>query len=184
MFVFLAIVACHSAADGKPPSVDTGSTSDSGGDTSAACVSDTMVAFDECGATLGAAVSARIVVTGGNDSGLLAIHQVTVLHTQDELEAFWSASGLAIEGVALPTVDFASEQVVAYAGDTASCHGTSSVAGFYENRDDTAALVAQVSVYDRCETCDTGAVWALGVWVTRVGDISSCEVGLRCSPCP
>lgn len=146
------------------------------------------ISFDECEGSLGPAVAERILVSTHGYFGGLSGDSPRTLTTQAELEAFWSDSGLASAGVTLPTVDFESEQAMAFRNSSGdSCGDDARVVGVYADASGAAGLVARIEVRDVCsvEYCaDTAAYPLIQVWAIPRGELLSCREGHRCQACP
>jgi hypothetical protein len=183
----LPLLACSPLAGGAGGGGGTDTFDSAGGgaaDTHETACEQHTVDVDECDGRLGAAETVRHVVDRREDVDGPVTTSPTVLASGEALAAYWESSGLAAAGEPLPEVDFATEQVVAYAHDAVSCHSSSRVEGFYAALGNPSALVARLDVELLCERCDTGGRWVLDVWVTRAGALSSCRAGTECVSCP
>jgi hypothetical protein len=183
----LPLLACSPLAGGAGGGRDSEGRDTAGGsvtDTHETACEEHTAAVAECTDRLGAAEAVRHVVESREDLDALVTTSPTVLASGEALAAYWESAGLAAAGEPLPEVDFATEQVVAYAHDAVSCHSSSRVEGFCAALGNPSALVARLDVELLCERCDTGARWVLDVWVTRAGALSSCRAGTECVSCP
>ncbi len=140
----------------------------------------------ECSGVLGASEEAESIVASqeGLDGPGWAGEGLTVVRTDAELLTFWETSGLQAASTPLPTVNFATHQVVAFQRDAVTCHSNTRLHGFYALAADGGELAARLDVELQCEQCDTGARWVLDVWITRVASLTTCREGTECVGCP
>lgn len=184
--LFLTLAACRPPA--SPPPADTStrdSGAESGGESAAdtagdtGCEAGTVQPVDECAGRLGSEVPTRLLVDGSPD-GTATTGVFEVFRSQAELDSFWSTSGMAASGAAVPTVDFTTEQVVVWARNEITCDGHEVLRGFYVDAADPAKIVASVERAYACSGCDTGPVYVIDVWATPVAELGDCRFGEEC----